>query len=78
MGSCWEEMRGIADLKDMVEAGRIELPSKTVGPSIKPRASPLYFISSPPSAEAAWADNQFDFFSLNRYEQKLIRRSGFC
>lgn len=32
--------------KVLVEAGRIELPSKTVGPSVKPRASPLYFFST--------------------------------
>ena len=33
---------GFRNARRMVEAGRIELPSKTVGPSVKPRASPLY------------------------------------
>ncbi len=58
-----------------MEAGRIELPSKTVGPPIKPRASPLYLILTPPSAEAAWADVQFDCSRLACYEQKLTCRS---
>ncbi len=42
-----------------------------------PRASPLYFISMPPSAGAAWAVIQFDLSSRVRYEQKLTQRSGF-
>lgn len=43
-----------------------------------PRASPLYFFSTPPSAGAAWAGVQFDCFSSACYEQKLAKRFGFC
>ncbi len=60
----------------MVEAGGVEPPSKTVGPSITTSVSPVLF-STPPCAGVARAIVQSDFSRSGRYRQKRRDRSGF-
>lgn len=64
------------NLVKMVEAGRIELPSKTVAPSTTTSVSPV-LISTSPSVGATWMNVQPDFFRSPRYKRKLSNRSGF-